>query len=143
MKKDVLFFAFMLFFCKVFSQSPATTTVLTNEALLKESKNQRTTAIILTTAGFLATGAGIGMYVANGDTSEGTGAGGKKTAGTILAVTGFAAMIASIPLYISASKNKKKAYGTTLSFKNETAPTFSNGVFYNQLLPSLCIRFGL
>jgi hypothetical protein len=68
---------------------------------------------------------------------------GKKpsVASQIIFWTGFASMVASIPLFIAYHRNKKKSM--SLSFKNETVPQLQNRSFTNRAIPSLSLKISL
>ncbi len=59
----------------------------------------------------------------------------------ILSITGAAALLGSIPLFIASSKNKKK--GMSLSFKNEMIPSIVNNNPVYQSVPAISLRLKL
>lgn len=60
------------------------------------------------------------------------------TTESILLVSGTVAMLSSIPLFIAASKNKKK--GIILSLKNEMLPQIQNSSFIYQPYPAVSFK---
>lgn len=59
----------------------------------------------------------------------------------ILDITGGAAMLGSIPLFIAASKNKHKAMN--LTFTNESMPAMVKNITGNKFIPSISLKFNL
>lgn len=111
-----------------FSQQTESSPVLTKQDYLQKSKSQRTSAFIL-----LGTGAALLAVAAPGNVSF--------DILPILVIGGGAAIIGSIPLFIAAGKNKRRAM--SLSFKNETVPLPQPGGFANQSALSVTINIGL
>jgi len=105
-----------------FSQQTEPSPVLTKQDYLQKSKSQRTSAFIL-----LGTGAALLAVAAPGNVSF--------DILPILVIGGGAAIVGSIPLFIAAGKNKRKAM--SLSFKNETVPLPKYGGFTYQCATSL------
>jgi len=64
-----------------------------------------------------------------------------KSAGDIIAITGLVAMSGSIPLFIAASKNKRKAL--SVSLKNETTRQLLKENFVTVTVPSLSFKISL
>lgn len=111
-----------------FSQQTEPSPVLTKQDYLQKSKSQRTSAFIL-----LGTGAALLAVAAPGNVSF--------DILPILVIGGGAAIVGSIPLFIAAGKNKRRAM--SLSFKNETVPLPQPGGFANQPALSVTINIGL
>ncbi len=111
-----------------FSQQTEPSPVLTKQDYLQKSKSQRTSAFIL-----LGTGAALLAVAAPGNVSF--------DILPILVIGGGAAIVGSIPLFIAAGKNKRRAM--SLSFKNETVPLPQPGGFANQSALSVTINIGL
>lgn len=111
-----------------FSQQTESSPVLTKQDYLQKSKSQRTSAFIL-----LGTGAALLAVAAPGNVSF--------DILPILVIGGGAAIVGSIPLFIAAGKNKRRAM--SLSFKNETVPLPQPGGFANQSALSVTINIGL
>ena len=129
---------FLLCFCtfsclysqEVPPESPQTT--LTKEDYLQKSKKQKTAAIVLLCAGGVAST--IGAVMATDDMYDDVGGAfdpsyednGDDTVSGILFYGGLAAVLGSIPLFISSRKNKTRAM--ELSFKNiPSTQVYKNG----------------
>ena len=123
MKIILLGFAFVAFILKANCQTPETST-WTKEDYLKKSKNQKTAAWVLLGGGL---GMAIGGFVIN---LNGDWVGPNQNKGSWLIYTGGAATLASIPLFISAKKNKKRAASVTINNQHILLPQKS----------SLCLR---
>ena len=139
-------------FCQQIDLSPS----LTKQDYHLKSKRQKTAAWVLLAGGFtLST---IGTILASPKATEDIGytvllfpnliAGSAQpkpqndyTGETILLITGTAAMVASISLFITSGKNKRKAM--SLSFINESAPQFQKGSFVYTIIPSLKLKINL
>jgi len=109
---------------------------------LTKSKKQKTAAWVLLGGGTLLTaiGVGIGMsdvneIIAGEDLHT-------NSAGPILSVIGLTAMAGSIPLFIAAGKNKKKAVAS-LSFKMENATQLSRVAFVKSQYPAVAFQIRL
>lgn len=63
------------------------------------------------------------------------------TAQTILLIGGVASIASSVPLFISAARNKNTAL--ILSFKNQQVPHLQKNSFVYGTVPSLTIKFSL
>jgi len=110
-------------FCQQTNPSPN----LIKQDYLQKSKKQKLAARILLSAGGVLMMAGVfvitddvGGIFDPGDQENGSLA-------DMLGYTGIAVALASIPLYIAAGKNKKKAL--SISFKNETSPQLPKSSF--------------
>lgn len=116
MKKAILFFIFSTIAFSSFSQQGSPTPALTKQDYLQKSKKQKTVARILFWGG--GTLGFIGLSQINlagsidGDVNNGPG--------TVMFLTGTAAVITSIPFFSAAKKNKKKA--ASISFKMDRVP---------------------
>ena len=125
----LVFFAIAL---AAFSQQINLSPTLTKQDYLQKNKEQKTIAWILFGSGLAMVGGGLAINLSGGILN------GKGSKGLWLAYAGGATTLTSIPLFIAASKNKKK--GMSLSFKNETAPQFRNSHFIYKPVPSLTFR---
>ncbi len=131
MKKIFLLFLLATFSLASFSQKVA----LSKDEYLAKSKRQKTTAWVM-----LGGGASLilaGLAVGNRNESSFSEAG----TGVILGGIGLVSMIASIPTFISAGKNKKRGMG--LAFTNEGVPLLQNGSFTKLSCPSVTLRIRL
>ena len=134
----------------LFSQElpPETSQItLSKEQLLQKSKHQKTAAIVLLCAGGVAATVGLAM-AADGLDDELEGlfnpnyeGDNDETVSTILFFTGAAAMLGSIPLFISSRKNKGRAM--ELSFKNIPSSQVYKNMLVNQRIPSINLRIRL
>jgi hypothetical protein len=118
---------------------------------LNKSKHQQTAAWVLLGAG--STMAIIGMIGATRASAEMVGslftldsqtltkATANGTTYSFIMLTGLAADLVSIPFFISASKNKKKA--ASLSFGNQTFYAPPDKSYSQNLVPSLTLRIKL
>ena len=146
MKKNILISMLLILSAESFSQSaPETPTIKTD--YLKKSRTQQTTAWLLLSGGLVlvSVSAGISANETVTDLANILSLSGEEQKSTntaeILGFTGLASMLGSIPLFIAARKNKKKAM--SLSFKNETLPQLHKGSFINQSVPSLTLKISL
>ncbi len=111
-----------------------------NDYLLK-SKHQKTAAWV-----FLGGGTGLaiigGLVGLHGvvDLVDGQ-QNNKIETGGILEITGGAAMLGSIPLFIASSKNKRKAMSIT--FSNQPLPALVKNTMGRRSFPSIGLQFKL
>jgi len=119
-----------------FGQQSGSSPVLTKRDYLQKSRSQKNIA-------WAMVGSGLGL-IAFGpviNLSGGILDGSNPNKGIWVSYLGGATTLASIPFFIAASKNKKKAAG--LSFKNETFPQLQkDGVVY-KMFPSLTLKISL
>jgi len=64
-------------------------------------------------------------------------------AGGIMMVTGLAAMVGSVPLFLASARNKKKAHAASASIKLETMPVVYRQGISKLPYPAACIRINL
>lgn len=105
MKKAVLFTVFLAFVINVFSQDSMWQVYTKKEHYLKKSKNQRTTGWILLGVGTTLAVIGVSTFSSSWDH-------GSNTETDILGwfiVGGVAMDLASIPFFISAGNNQRRA----------------------------------
>ena len=116
-----------------------------NTDYLQKSKRQKTTAWVLLSA----SGACIitSMVIPKGDfvgytpdlreeySNDGVGAS--------IFVAGVAAGLASIPFFIAANKNKKRAANVSAFIKMERSTTLQNASLINRSYPALTLRLNL
>ena len=120
MKKLVLFFVLSMISFAGYSQSEKHD--FSKEHYLQKSKNQRTAGWVL-----LGAGAGIGLIGAIVSAEALTedwffGDSKKSDTGLILGAVGAASSLASIPFFISASKNSRKAAQLSLESQRYFIP---------------------
>jgi hypothetical protein len=118
--------------------------LMSKDDYLKKSKNQRTAAWIMAVSG--STALIVGSALAADDFENVINPGptpdhDNSDLAVVLAVSGAAAVVGSIPLFIASGKNRKIAY--SLSFKSEKAPAPKAGSIVFQKMPavSLKVRF--
>jgi hypothetical protein len=139
MKKIIVFALLLITANASFSQQNNPSQALSKQDYLLKSKHQKTTAWILLSGGLLSTGLGSLRLEPHDDWGGGNNK--PTTASTIFLVTGLAAIGTSIPLFISAAINKKKAI--SVSFKNEISPQVYKNSFVYKPVPSLTLKISL
>ncbi len=138
MKKLAFSIAFFFFIAQSFSQPP-TSSIPSKDYYLQKSKKQKTTGLVVLCTGLGIALAGGIVYIIHEHNSDGwldfdfTGA--------YIAAGGGAVSLASIPFFISSSKNKKKAASVTL---NKTPVLFlqQDGVV-SKMHPTISLKIGL
>ena len=128
----------------VFSQP--TTSIQTD--YLQKSKKQKTAAFVLLSGGAVLAVVGTAIGVSRWDdeivsiVDEGED---DKSymAGGIMMVTGLAAMVGSVPLFIASARNKRKAHAASASIKLETMPVVYRQGISKLPYPAACIRINL
>lgn len=131
MKKIIAFALLLIVSSESFSQQTNSLPALTKQDYLKKSRTQNTTAWFIISGGLVLGTISYGISYKEGRTNT----------AEILEYTSLATMLGSIPLFIAARKNKKKAM--SLSFKNETMPQLQKGSFVNQPVPSITLKISL
>ncbi len=127
----ILFFSALAF--TAFSQPGNPSTPLTKQDYLQKSKKQKTTAWILLGGGTIAWLAGASKYMNQNDDIDG--------GGEAAMVIGGIAGLSSIPFFIMASKNKKKAI--SLSFKNQMIPQLQKNSVTNKPVLSFNLKVSI
>ncbi len=125
----VLFAITLAAYCQQTNFSPT----LTKQDYLKKSKNQKILAFSLAGGGAIAWLAGVSKYMNREDNVDG--------GGEAAMIIGGTAALASIPLFIISSKNKKKAM--SMSFINQRLPQLQNNGFVYRAIPSLSFKINL
>ena len=128
MKQFLLIAMLVIFTTACFGQEAATSP--TRAEYLQKSRNQKTAAWILL-------GAGVTMFAiaAPGNVSFGTlGA---------LVVAGSAATLGSIPLFLAAGRNKRKAAKASAYFKFEKLPSAQPGFAVLRIYPAVSLKIHL
>ena len=116
----------------------------TKDAWLLKSKHQKTAAWIMLGGGatlFIVGGVVAAHGLFDALTLQPDKANDNLGAGGVLAITGGAAMLVSIPLFIASSKNKHKAM--ELTFTNQQVPAIVKNIEGNKSIPSRSLRFKL
>lgn len=153
MKKIMVYFLLLALSATSFCQKTNDSVPAVKTDYLKKSKNQKTAAWILLGGGFAlsTTSILIGTPKATEDLSYGLGGyflgqpapENDYTAETILLVTGTAAMLGSIPLFIASGKNKKKAMNMTTNIKMENAIIIQRQSFVQSSYPAIAFKINL
>ena len=141
MKKMIILLVFVTAMQTVFAQDTAnrkTQPLSVKEEYLKTSKRQKTAAIVLLSVGaaFVITSTAL---VA--DDLEDWDGGNSAAVESALFLTGAAAMLGSIPLFISAGKNRRRAL--SISLKNERTEMIQGNIVHLRSLPSVNFRISL
>ena len=114
---------------------------LTKQEYLKKSKSQKTVGRILLGGGGILIGAGLLTNLSNGLGNLFVEESQKNSSGDIFTVLGVISIAGSIPLLISAGKNKRKAL--SLSVKNQPSQVLQNNWLYTKMTPSLTLKIDL
>ena len=137
MKKMIILLVFVTSMQICFAQDTAnlkSQPLYVKEDYLKKSKHQKTAAIVMVSVGaaMFITGAAI---AASEMEIMGSSSGSGDAAAGVIAATGVAAMLGSIPLFISAKKNRKRAL--SVSFQPKSAEVIQGNVVHLRSLPSV------
>jgi len=151
MKKITIFVMLLTISSSLISQQNHPSSDIPQKNFLQKSKNQKTAAWVLLAGGFAMSTTSIliatpkatedyaniftGFFTAEPVPQN------DYTVETILLVTGSAAMLSSIPLFIASGKNKRKAM--SLVFKKETATQIQKNSFVHRSVPSLTLKISL
>jgi hypothetical protein len=136
MKKIILFSMLLSLSVTSYSQQTNPSTALTKQDYLQKSKNQKTAAWVLVGGGAVLIVTGGIVWANQINKKAETDPFGAladaytTTTGDWISVAGIVAAAGSIPLFIAASKNKRKAI--SLSFKKEMIPRLQNQSFVNR-----------
>ena len=133
MKKIILSCMLLMLATSVFSQQTSSSPVLTKQDYREKSKHQKITAFCLAGGGIVVWLAGASKYMNQNDNIDG--------GGEVAMAIGSIAAVASIPMFIIASKNKRKA--ASLSFKNEPSFQLQKSSFVYRAIPSINLKFQL
>ncbi len=114
---------------------------LTKQEYLKKSKSQRTAGGIILGGGAILIGAGLATSLGNGLANLFEQEAKKNNSGDVLTVLGVISIAGSIPLLISAGKNKRKAL--SFSVKNQPSQVLQNNRLYSKMIPSLTFKINL
>jgi len=137
MKRGFLCFAFLCLLLSAFGQSP-NQPAMTQLDYLQKSKRQKKTGWLMLGGG-LAT-IFLGAAIGTGEALNGSSGGG--SAADVVALAGLGAMVGSIPVFISAGKNKRRA-ATAISFTNQPSLFMHQKSTAWKVLPSLSVTFTL
>jgi hypothetical protein len=153
MKKIILYTLLLVFPAVSFCQSTPNNLQAVKTDYLKKSKNQKTTAWILLGGGFALSTTSMliatskvtedYVYVFAGVFSGEPAPQNNYTAESILLVTGTAAMLGSIPLFIASGKNKKRAMNMSTTIKMEKAMIIERQSFVQTSYPAITLKIKL
>ena len=145
MKKIILLFLLSAIAAAGYGQQTGTPEL--KMELLQKSRNQKTVAWVLLGGGFAISMAGVVeatselthdlINIFNPEEQK------SSSTGTVLIIAGTTTMLTSIPLFISSSRNKRKAKAITVMLKKEnyTAPRYSS--FIKLSYPAISLKFDL
>ena len=120
------------------SQHNTNTKPAVNIDYVQKSKNQKIAGWILFGGGMILTAAGISKAISDNLLGEPLY---ETNTGEVLMLVGSASMLASIPLFIACSRNRRKAI--SLSFKNEYSQQIQKGIVAYKIVPSLSMKIEL
>ena len=130
MKKITIVAMLLIFSATTFCQETQPAAPLTREEYLKKSKNAKI-------AGFVVLGLGLGVLVVASQADVDYDA-----LGTLVFVGGILTLT-SIPIFISAGKNKRRAKNATVGFKFERTQTLQQNAISFRSVPALSIKLQL
>ena len=133
MKKAIFIFIFSALVFSSFSQPGNSSAALTKQDYLKKSKNQKITAWVLLGGGTITWLAGASKNMNQNDNVDG--------GGEVAMIVGGLAALSSIPFFIIASKNKKKAAAISFRMEKVQAVLQQNLVYH--LYPALSLNIAL
>jgi hypothetical protein len=142
MKKNIPILILLIISITTLGQNSFTVPAFTKADLLQKSKNQRTAGWVLLGSGsalIIAGGIVITDAIGNDIFSDSNNFDSKTTTGTVLIVTGLAAIGGGIPLLIISHRNHKKAMA--LAITNENIKILQQGKWSYQSCPSLTLKF--
>ncbi len=131
MKRITICMMLLLFSASTFGQDTiAVKQTLTRAEYLSKSKTEKVFAFIL-----LGAGATTLLLLSKGNTDLGSIG--------VLVVVGGLATLASIPLFISSAKNKRRAKNAAASFKFERIPTLEQSGISFHSVPAISLKISL
>ncbi len=137
MKKIFFFITLLLVMHTCFSQQTEPAPVLTKQDYLHKSRSQKTTALILLPAGAAMVVGGIAINLGDGLFSS------TPNKGLWLSYLGGGVMLSSIPFFIAAGKNKKKAMNLSASISTLPVYTITKNEVTTKPSPAVVIRLSL
>ena len=141
MRKLILTIVTALLFFETFSQQTNPAHALTKQDCLIKSKKQKTAAwgVLGIGIAMLVAGTAIAAHEYGDAWNEGEGEG-FEAAGVVAAI-GITAMVGSIPLFIAAGKNKRKAM--SVSLKNEQFQSLKNSSLVYRPMSAVSLKINL
>ena len=115
----------------ILAQKTNSPQLLTKEDYLQKSKHQRTTGWIFRGSGAVLFGVGI---IWGATTTDDVGP-------SVLALAGGACIITSVPFFMAAKKNKRRAM--EMSFDWQQSTQLQKNMFVRKAIPSLTLRMGI
>ena len=147
MRKQTIILLLLVISINALSQQPDSLKTFTGSDYLKKSKNQKKAAWIFLGSGFAVSAAGLivsTIGVAEEFTGVFTGQESKKfETGAVIFYIGVAAMLTSIPFFVIASKNKKRAAGISASFKFDNRLLVTQAVMMKSTYPAIALKIPL
>lgn len=143
MKKFIIFSLLLAISAAIFGQSKPVDQPVVKIDYLKKSKEQKTAAQILLGGGLGLTiaGAAIGAYEVVFDLIDGFSTGESQTnTGAIIFIAGGVAMIGSIPLFVSAAKNKGRYISASAGLKIEKTSMIKQQSFTLSSYPAISLK---
>ena len=144
MKKIIVFALLLIISATSFSQQTKPSPALTKQDYLKKSKNQKTAAWLLLGGGAAITTLGIALGTSGVVDEVFTGDSKSFDAATVLIPVGLLSMVGSVPLFIAASKNKRKAENISAFLKIEHRSDVQQSsvvkTFYLAVSVKICLR---
>ena len=144
MKKIIISVMILIVSAQSFGQQASLyETATTNDYLLK-SKRQKTTAWVLLGGGFVVSVVSIAAGTVKTINDPGVIIDEKGLKGeTVVFGVGLVSMAGSIPFFISASKNKRKAVSMSGSLKMEKISVIQNRTLVQTSYPALSLKIDL
>ena len=130
MRKFIICAMLLFFAIASFGQQPKPSEPVSQETYLRRSKHQKTAAVILFSAGLLSTA--LGSIQTNPNSI-----GENSSRSHFFTIAGLAAIGASIPLFVSYVKNKRKAKNVSTYLRFEQVPLLQEGGL--TLYPHACL----
>lgn len=130
MKKIFTITLLLIFSVASYSQNTELSNQLTKEDYLKKSKTQKTIGFVM-----LGGGAATLIAISSGNSDL-------NSLGTLV-VLGSGLVVGSIPLFIAAGRNKRKAKNVTTYFKFENTQFLKRTEISFQKIPSFAIKINL
>ena len=132
-KQAIIFMALIAIASNSFCQQTTTSQPLTKEDYLTKSKHQKTIAWVMLGGG-IALAVGGAIWAGSNWDSSGP---------DVLFVVAGASLIGSVPLFIAAGKNKRKAMSASANFKMETVPVIQHTILARKSYPTLSLNISL
>lgn len=137
MNKIMIYILLFVLPASIFCQKPNDSVPSVKTDYLQKSKNQKSAAWTLLGGGTALIG--IGFIVGDGKNASFDDA----ATGAVLAGVGLLSAIGSIPLFIAAGKNKRKAMKMFTSIKMEKATLFQRQSFDQPSYPAVTLKLML